>query len=214
MARRNRTFRFVKLCGVAFAGVAAFGCASTSFISSWKAPVEGPIEFDNKRVAAVVVSADETTRRVGETELARRISARGRAQGIASYTLISGEEAKDKEGAKKKLQDAKIEGAVVMRVVSSEQEISYSPGTSWYAPYPYYGSFYGYWGYGWPVAYDPGYLRTDRVVMVETLIYSVTQDKLLWAGKSKTTNPENIQKFVKEVADGAAKEMRKAGFIN
>lgn len=206
-------FRFARMSGVAMSFAFAASCATTSFVSSWQAPVEGPIEFDNKRVAAVVVSADETTRRVGETALAREISA-GRAQGVASYTIISGEEAKDKEGAKKKLRDAKIEGAVVMRVVSSQQEISYSPGTSWYAPYPYYGSFYGYWGYGWPVAYDPGYLRTDKVVMVETLVYSVARDKLLWAGKSKTTNPSNIQDFVHDLANGAAKEMRKAGFIN
>ncbi len=207
-------FRLVKLCGFTILGAITMGCASTSFVSSWQAPVEGPIEFDNKRVAAVVVSGDETTRRAGETALAREISKRGRAQGVASYTIVSGEAAKDKDAAKKMLQDAKIEGAVVMRVISSEQEISYSPGTSWYGPTPYYGSFYGYWGYGWGMAYDPGYLRTDRVVMVETLVYSVTQDKLLWAGKSKTTNPDNIQKFIGELADAAAKEMRKAGFLN
>jgi hypothetical protein len=207
--------RFVKLCGIATTAAVAtaiVGCASTSYVSSWQAPVDGPIQFDNKRVAAIVVHADESTRRAGETALAREISARG-AQGIPSYTLIPGESAKDQAGAKKKLEEAKIEGAVIMRVVSSEQEISYSPGTGWYGAYPYYGSFYGYSGYGWGMAYDPGYLRTDRVVMVETLVYSVVQDKLLWAGKSKTTNPSNIQKFISDLADGAAKEMKKAGFI-
>jgi hypothetical protein len=145
-------FRFVKQCGAAIAVAAVAvttGCASTKFVSSWQAPVEGTIEFDNKRVAAVVVSADETTRRAGETALAREISKRGMAQGVASYTVVTGEAAKDKDAAKKILMEAKIEGAVVMRVISSEQEISYSPGTSWYAPTPYYGSFYGYWGYGW-----------------------------------------------------------------
>jgi hypothetical protein len=208
--------RFVKVCGLATTATLAaaiLGCASTSFVSSWQAPVEGPIQFDNKRVAAIVVHADESTRRAGETALAREISARG-AQGVASYTIIPGESAKDKEGAKTKLQEANIEGAVIMRVISSEQEISYSPGTGWYGAAPYYGSFYGYWGYGWGMAYDPGYLRTDRVVMVETLVYSVVQDKLLWAGKSKTTNPSDIQKFISDLADGAAKEMRKAGFID
>ncbi len=206
-------FRFVKVCGLATTATLACGCASTSYVSSWQAPVDGPIQFDNKRVAAIVVSADESTRRAGETALAREISARG-AQGVPSYTIIPGESAKDKDGAKKKLQEANVDGAVIMRVISSEQEISYSPGTGWYGAYPYYGSFYGYWGYGWGMAYDPGYLRTDRVVMVETLVYSVVQDKLLWAGKSKTTNPSNIQKFISDLADGAAKEMRKAGFID
>jgi hypothetical protein len=50
--------------------------------------------------------------------------------------------------------------------------------------------------------------------MVETLVYSVEQDKLLWAGQSKTTNPSNIQDFIRELSDAAAKEMRKAGFVD
>jgi len=205
--------RFVQKCGLAAAAAAIAGCASTSYVSSWKAPIDGPIQFDDKRVAAVVVSADESIRRAGEDALAREISRRG-AQGIPSYTLISGEGVKDKEAAKNKLQEANIDGAVIMRVVAKDQELTYSPGTAWYGPYPHYGSFYGYWGVGWPAVYDPGYLRTDTVVMVETLVYSVTQDKLLWAGQSKTTNPSNIQQFVRELSDGAVKEMRKAGFID
>jgi hypothetical protein len=206
-------FRIAKLSGFAILGSIAAGCASTSFVSSWKAPLDGPIEFDNKRVAAIVVSGDQATRRAGETALAREISARG-AQGVPSYTIIDGDAVKDKDVAKKKLQEANIEGAVIMRMVSKDQEVSYSPGTSWYGAYPYYGSFGGYWGYGWGMAYDPGYLRTDTIVMVETLVYSLVQDKLLWAGQSKTTNPNDIQKFIAELSDAAAKEMRKAGFVD
>ncbi|MGH9321944.1 MAG: hypothetical protein ACRD3V_18910 [Vicinamibacteria bacterium] len=208
-------FRPRKMLVLPFAFGALAGCASTSFVSSWKAPLDGPIEFDNKRVAAVVVSADESTRRIGEDALAREISAGGRAQGVPSYTVISEDILRDKEASRKALQDENIDGAVVMRAISSDQEISYSPGTGWYAgPYSHYGSFYGYWGYGWPTVYDPGYLRTDTVVMVETLVYSVSQDKLLWAGQSKTTNPSDIRKFIQELSKGAAREMEKAGFIN
>ena len=73
--------RFVQKCGLAAAAAAIAGCASTSYVSSWKAPIDGPIQFDDKRVAAVVVSADESIRRAGEDALAREISRRG-AQGI------------------------------------------------------------------------------------------------------------------------------------
>jgi hypothetical protein len=187
------------------------GCASTSFVSTWKEPIDGPFNFRGKRVAAVVVSADESVRRPAEDALAREISKRG-AQGTPSYTLVKGEPPEDEASARKLLQDANIEGAVLMRVVSSDKETSYSPG-GWYGA-PYYGSFYGYWGYGWGMAYSPGYLRTDTVVLVETLVYSVTQNKLLWAGRSKTTNPSDVAKFVKELATAAAKEMRKSGFIS
>lgn len=89
--------RFVRMCGLASTTALAVGCASTSFVSSWQAPVEGPIQFDNKRVAAIVVHADESTRRAGETALAREISSRG-AQGVPSYTIIPGESAAPRRG--------------------------------------------------------------------------------------------------------------------
>jgi hypothetical protein len=53
------------------------------------------------------------------------------------------------------------------------------------------------------------------MVRVETLIYSVDRDELLWAGRSETTNPKekNIAKLVKDLADATGKELRKAGLI-
>lgn len=201
-----------KRLGVLAAAAVVSGCASTTFVSSWKEPLDGPLEFDGKRVAAVVVSSNESIRRTGEDALAREIS-KGRAQGVPSYSIVGTDKLESQEAAKKALTDAKIEGAVVMRVVSSEKEMSYSPGTAWYGA-PYYGSFYGYWGYGWGAVYDPGYLRTDTVVMVETLIYSLAQDKLVWAGHSKTTNPSDVTKFIQELSKAARKEMKKAGFID
>ena len=52
-----------------------------------------------------------------------------------------------------------------------------------------YGGFYGgFYGYGWGAAYSPGYLRTDTIVHVETLVYDLNQNKLVWAGQSKTRN--------------------------
>ena len=189
------------------------GCASTSFVSTWKEPLDGPIDFQGKRVAAIVIHPDSSLRRAAENELARELSKRG-VQGVAAYTLYQGEPPQDEAAARKILQDAKIDGAVVMHPKGTEKELSYNPGTGpWYSG-PYYGSFYGYWGYGWGASYSPGYLRTDTIVYVETLVYSVTQDKLLWAGQSKTTNPSDVAKFVRELTSAAASEMKKAGFIS
>ena len=73
------------------------------------------------------------------------------------------------------------------------------------------GGFGPYWGYGWGTAYSPGYLTTDTIVSVETLVYSLTDDKLLWASSSRTTNPGNLDQLIREVADATAKEMAKQG---
>jgi len=56
-------------------------------------------------------------------------------------------------------------------------------------------------------------VQTDTEVTIETLIYSLTHDKLLWAGTSRTSNPEGIQGLVTEVANAVAGEVAKQGLV-
>jgi hypothetical protein len=60
----------------------------------------------------------------------------------------------------------------------------------------------------------PGYEWKDRVITLETLIYSIEKDELIWAGRSESTNPKDIKKFVKDLVEAAGKELRKAGLVN
>jgi len=48
---------------------------------------------------------------------------------------------------------------------------------------------------------------------VETLVYSLEQDRLVWAGVSRTFNPSEIEGFVSELASAITKEMTKAGLL-
>lgn len=61
--------------------------------------------------------------------------------------------------------------------------------------------------------YSTGSVRTDTVVSIETLIYSLNNDKLLWAGTSRTSNPEGLSSLVDEVADAVSSEVVKQGLI-
>jgi hypothetical protein len=56
-------------------------------------------------------------------------------------------------------------------------------------------------------------MSTNTIVSVETLVYSLKQNKLVWSGKSKTTNPPELIKFVKKLAADAAKELEKQGLL-
>lgn len=215
------TIRLVPFATAVAGTIALASCATTTFNSTWKNPEAQPVKLEGAKVAAVVVSPNESSRRAAEDALVRELNARG-ARGVPSYAFIPSESFKEKdtdkakEQAKAEFQKAGVDGAVVMRVVSSNQELSYSPGMS-YTPgmwgSPYYGSFWGYYGYGWGMAYDPGYLRTDTVVSVETTVYSLKQDKILWGGMSETMNPSKAEAFMKELADHVAKEMKKAGLL-
>jgi hypothetical protein len=70
-----------------------------------------------------------------------------------------------------------------------------------------------YWAFGgWPM-YDYGYVQTDTVVRVDTNIYSVPDNRLVWASASKTFNPGSARKLVDSVAKAVAKEMKKEGLV-
>ncbi len=191
-------------------GLAACGGA-TRFASTWVDPTARPTDWDGQKVAAFVLSSRDSIRLGAEETLARELTSRG-AQGIAGHTIVPKEVTEDKDRVRELLSSAGVVGAVVMRVVSQTQEISSSPGTVWYTG-SYYPSFYGYWSYGWTAMYQPGQIRSDTIVSIETLLYSVEEDKLLWAGLSKTTNPENIPKFINQLVSAAGKEIRKTGLV-
>jgi hypothetical protein len=183
--------------------------AATKFTATWKAPGAASMTFAGKKVAAVVLSDDQSLRMAGEEALVRELTARG-VQSVPAYRMIPREELKDAQKAKGWFERASVDGVVAMRPVSSDTVRKWEPSV-W--TQPYYGSFWGYWGYGWGTVYDPGRIREDHVVVVETLIFSVPADALLWAGASETTNPKDLPRFVHDVVDAAAKEMRKQGLV-
>jgi hypothetical protein len=100
-----------------------------------------------------------------------------------------------------------------MRPVGTAQEVSSTP-----LPYAaprgwYWGGYYSYgWGAPWGGAAG-GDIRTGTIVAVETLVYSMKQNKLVWAGQSKTTNPSNVDSLVKEIIAAVGNEMKKQKLI-
>ena len=167
-------------------GLAACGGA-TRFSSTWVDPAAGPTDWDGQKVVAFVLSARDSIRLGAEESLARELTSRG-AQGVAGHTLVPRDVTEDQDRVRELLSSAGVVGAVVMRVVSQTQQISSSPGTVWYTG-SYYPSFYGYWGYGWNAMYQPGQVRSDTIVSIETLLYSVVEDNASLGGSKQNHQP-------------------------
>jgi hypothetical protein len=186
-------------------------CASTSMSSSWRAPDAEPFgPLQGETVVAMVMAKNAATRRAAEDSLAREISRNG-AKGIPGYTIVDDNMVSNEAAARAAVEKTGAAGVVVMRPVSSDKEIVSTPTT--YAG-PRYGPYWGgYYGYGWGGAWGATEIRTNTIVSVETLVYSLKQNKLVWAGQSKTTNPSNVDSFIRELARTAAREMRKAKLL-
>jgi len=184
--------------------------AAPRFTSTWKAPEAAGVSFAARKVAALVISQDENLRVSSEEALVRELVAIGIKDAVAAYRLVPREELKDAAKAKPWFERAGVEGVVTLRLVRAETEQVYTPS---YWASPYYTSLWGYYGYGWGVAYEFGSSREDTVVVIENLVFSVSKDKLLWAGVSETTNPKNAGTLIKDLVKETIKEMRKEKLI-
>lgn len=183
--------------------------AKTRFQSVWKSPDAAGTSFAGKKVAALVIDKDDSLRVAGEEALVRELNARG-MQGVASYRIAPKEVMQNADSARVWFEKAGVEGVVAFRVVNDERRKTYQPST-WTSTY--YTSLWGYYGYGWGAVYDPGYVRDERIVSLETLIFSVPKNSLVWAGLSVTENPKDGAKVVTEVVKEAVNEMRKQGLV-
>jgi len=70
-----------------------------------------------------------------------------------------------------------------------------------------------YWGTAWGYPYDPGYIAQDRIVSMETQIYALATDKLVYAARSETTNPRSVNKLVDSVLRHVMEELQKENVV-
>jgi hypothetical protein len=197
------------LMGSMVATVAAVAvlAAAPEFKSVWRSPESANVSFAGKKIAALVISKDDSLRIAGEEALATELNARG-MQAVATYRMAPKEELQTAERARVWFERAKVDGVIALRPVSSEKRISYNDSL-WLSPS--YNTFWGYYGYGYSTAVVIGGVDRDTVITVETLIYSLTLDKLMWAAVSETRNPKTLQKFVEDLVKESVKQIQKQG---
>jgi hypothetical protein len=194
-------------CAATIALGAVLSAASVKFTSTWKSPDATAVNFAGKKVAALIISRDESLRISGEEALVRELTARG-MQGVATYRIAPKEELRDAERAKVWYEKANVEGVVALRPVSADKRQTYTPDV-WINSY--YSTFTGYYGYGWGSVYIPGRVQNETFVVVENTIYSLPRNALLWAAVSETKNPKSLQQFIQDLVKESVKELQKQG---
>lgn len=193
----------------ATAAVTLPACATTTFRSTWKNPAAESFNLEGKRVAAIVLSEEEPLRYAAEDALAREITAHG-AAGVPAYTLLPKGLVRDKDKARELLGRAEVEGVVALRPRAWDKPLTADLGAYWDSPR--YSSFWGagFWGWGWD-----GHCcaRVDTLLVVETLVYSLAEDKLVWASQSEAMNPSEVGPFIHKLCRKMGAELERQGLL-
>lgn len=205
MISREARSSFRHTAAVFTAAVALTGCYhSTQMAATWHDPTSRSLRFQHPIM--VFVTTSETLRRSVEDRMAGKF-----ANATPAYRVLATVDSTNGAQIRQQLAGMGFDGAVIMRVVDVTDKLTYVPGSYWYGG-PYY-SFAGYWGTAWGYPYDPGYVAQDRIVSMETQIYTLNNDKLVWAARSETTNPRSVNKLVDSVLRHVMEELQKENVV-
>jgi len=186
---------------------------STKLVTSWKNPEYSGPAFH--RILVLGMSAKPGVRADFEDALSKLVTRDG-VEAIPGNTILLRPEGSklDINYLKSQVKEFKIDAVIVSRLVKVDKSITYVPGQP-YMPYPYYGSFYGYYGALYPVVYSPDYLREDTTVRVETNVCAVTsgEGQLVWTGVSDTFNPSSADKVIDGLCKLIVKELQKEAIV-
>lgn len=192
-------------------GSVVAGCGSSMKVTdSWT-----DANYEGQRVQSIMVLgvAKETgTRRLFEDHFVEELQSRG-TTAIVSYHLLEGE--LTKEMIDDAVTDAGVTAIMVTRAVDKQKETVYTPGTTTvYGGYPgYYGSYYGYYNHGYSAVSSPGYVSEWVTFILESNLYDVATDKLIWTARTAMDEPNSISQAVDALTIVLTRNMQQHGLI-
>ncbi|MEJ0056611.1 MAG: hypothetical protein WDN75_13735 [Bacteroidota bacterium] len=178
-------------------------CSSTSIVSSWKDPNATVNPEQLTKVMVVALIKNEGVRRIAEDKMATFNKAFE-----VSYNLFTSKQVMDnEEKCRAILKDQGFDGIITLRVTDKTLERTYVPAAA-------SGGYWGYHAQYYSGYYDKGYYQEDTKYMIETHVFSLKQDKLLWAGITESFTTSVIDdETVGDVMREVRKQMIKDKFI-
>lgn len=169
--------------------------SSTTMETTWRSPQP---EATLSNVVTVYISRDGASRRSFEDTMAARLKAKG-IHAVPGYSVLTEMDLNDRAAARSKLMNQGFDGVVAVRLIGAHTQVQVEP------------TFIGYWGGAW--AYDNAYLTTQTVVRLETSVFSLRDDRLVWSAVSRTLDPSSTQSAIASATKKVAKELHHEGIV-
>jgi hypothetical protein len=203
------------LLPIALVGAAFMHASSPKLELSWRNPdYTGGNNFKN--ILVLALNGQAANRAQFEDELVAAIAGTG-VQAQPSYAFLPRPNATpiDMTNLRWVVQQQKFDAIVVSRLTKRDTTTTYVPGQV-YTPFPFYNTFYGYYGALAPVIYTPGYMQTERIAQVETNFYSTAKPdgQLVWTGTTNAFNVGSVNNVIKDLVKVTVKELEKQDILH
>jgi len=185
-----------------------YSCGSITYITdTWEKQGFSGKKF-NKVLVMAVAKENMVARRLVEDAVVGDLRARG-INAIVSYDQIAYDIFdKDKDGKvddtkeaeemiKAKVKELSTDGLLVLALKDVKKDTKYVKGAPYYTPTYYYTPYYSYYFETYDRLYSPGYYTKNTDVYIESSVYDVQKEELVYSLMSETANPQSLGDFTK-----------------
>lgn len=208
----NRTmFALMALCfAAACSSTTSSTSSTTKLVKSWRDPTATISSSQIDKILFIALVKDEPYRIMMEGQLV----ALSKGKGIPSNTLVKGNALTENNRAAfdQTIKSEGVDLVVLIRLKDVKEEPRYVPNTEMHGGVGGLGG--GYWGayyYAAPIYSTPGFYTSDKHYLVETNVYSVADNKLLWSGITDSMNPSYTT--TERIARAVVESMKNEGFL-
>lgn len=192
---------YLKLRTIAFlASVLFFSCAPpTTMTRSWSDPSIANGSFKPfTKVLVIARFKDVTTQHIAEDRIVAEFKP---GVGFPSYSYMTESDTTDRILFSRLKRDG-FDGLIHMRLSDVTQSVNVQNNGGYYGRYGYYNS-----------GYNNTTVSVDKTYYVETTIYDINANKLLWSGTTSTFDPGSFSQTLDQIISVNKAEMVKKGII-
>lgn len=202
------------------AGALTAACSSSGTmktVRAWSDPemTKGSV----KKVYVIAVAENQALRKSYEDTCVQYLTDLKYAA-VPGYQMVDDPTKVDKNELAAKLKADGVTHVLVSRVVNRQEVEEYHPpstmyvGGGYYGGYPgYYGGWYPYWSTGYSAVTSPGYTTTKTMLAVESNLYDLSTEKMVFTGLSEGSISEDPFATINKYIYSVMYEMRAKGVI-
>jgi len=175
-------------------------CANTKISQSWVEP-DNKVQYKNLLVIGVAES--QQNRRAYESNFVESLNEMG-IKAEASYKIIKSDQKINRETVTKAIAGLDIDGVIVTHVLAVDEDTVYRPGYTTmygggYYGAGYYGGLYSYYPTVNTYVTSPGYYSTNKTYTIETNLYDVKSEELIYSVHTRTFAPDSVDEVINDL---------------
>jgi len=196
-------------CTLVCACLLLISCATTRQVTVWK---DDAYQGRLKKILVIGVSEVPLMRNFFETEFVDQLKARG-VEGVISNKIIPPEKMRDKDAVLSAIKGKRIDSLLVTRVVDKRYVDQFYGGGVAFVPTNYNVGWDGIYSDSFTAAPLPVYQYSADIMMLQTNVYDIQTEKLIFSSISKTYIEGAKESVVKPFVEAMVKEMAAANLL-